>query len=151
MGHRLTLREFDPYSQWYYCITSDKGVSDALQQCGYENRIQQRGFHYLSDMKPVIRHSLMSTPDPGSSQHEKSRHLELTPSIILTYFGSEQMPLCSNVPRPNLWGLSTPTSLHLAVTKKADRHLHRHPVRADGEINHTHECWWFMETLTVWS
>lgn len=60
-------------------------------------------------------HSPLFTPDPVFCQHTKAS--TLNSSIILTYFGTEQLPLCSNVPLSNLLSLSIRMLLHLAVKK----------------------------------
>lgn len=75
----------------------------------------------------------------------KSKLLALTSSIILTYFGTEQLPLRSNVPLSNLWGsLLSHSATPGCKETQAHRHL-RSQQPPDGKINHTaDECWWFM-------
>lgn len=153
-----------------YCTSSDETVSDTLEL--FKNHLtddinctQQGRFHNLSHMNerpwqssgvfvPVIREESQSFVYVWSCilPTHKSRHLVLTSSIILTYFGTEQLPLCSNVPLSNLWGPSARTPLHLAVKKhQPTGTCAASTPQMERLITRRMNAGDLWETVTVWS
>lgn len=96
-------------------------------------------------------HSLVFTLDPVFSVHTSASTFVLTSSIILAYFGTEQLPLCTNVPLPYLGGPSVRTSLHLAVKKhQPTATCIASTLQMERLITYMYagDLW---QTLTVWS